>query len=47
MYTGPDANPFRAIFPPWPQFAEELRRMGMEYEANLIFEALESIGYRA
>jgi hypothetical protein len=47
MYTGPDSNPFMAIFPPWPHFAKALQQMGKQQEADLIFEALESIGYRA
>ncbi|HET9047492.1 MAG TPA: hypothetical protein VFN29_00800, partial [Chiayiivirga sp.] len=47
MYTGPDANPFKAIFPPWPLFAEELRKMGMHQQADLIQDALNSIGYTA
>ena len=46
MYTGPDSNPFMAIFPPWPHFVMELRRMGMNYEADLIQKALKSIGWR-
>jgi hypothetical protein len=36
-----------AIFPPWPHFAKALQQMGMQQEANLIFEALQSIDYRA
>jgi hypothetical protein len=44
MYTGPDSNPFMAIFPPWLLFAAELRKMGMYPQANLIQNALSSIG---
>ena len=47
MYTGPDSNPYMAITPPWPEFAVELRRMGMTDEANLIDDALASVGWRA
>jgi len=46
MYTGPDSNPYRAIHPPWPIFAMELRKIGMANEANLIEDALSSIGWR-
>lgn len=46
MYTGPDSNPYRAIHPPWPLFAVELRRMRMVSQAEMIERALRSIGWR-
>jgi hypothetical protein len=45
MYTGPDKKPYMAIHPPWPLFVIELRRMGMNAEADLIEDALNSIGW--
>jgi hypothetical protein len=46
MYTEPDSNPYRAIHPPWPIFAKELRKIGMIREAQIIEEALRCIGWR-
>jgi hypothetical protein len=46
MYTGPDSNPYMAVTPPWPLLVGELRRMGMNGEANLIAEALARTGWR-
>jgi hypothetical protein len=45
MYTGPDSKPYMAITPPWPSLPELLREMGMDHEADLIAEALASIGW--
>ena len=47
MYTGPDSNPYMAIHPPWPLLVIELRKMGMNAEADLIADALNDIGWRA
>ena len=44
MYTGPDPNPYMGVMPPWPLLVGELRQMGMTQEANLIAEALKSVG---
>ena len=44
MYTGPDPNPYMAITPPWPLFVVELRKMGMTGEADMIAQALQSLG---
>ena len=46
MYTGPDAEPYMAIHPPFPLFAKELHKIGMHREANIIEDALRSIGWR-
>jgi hypothetical protein len=47
MYTGPDSKPYMAIHPPWPLLVVELRKMGMHAEADMIADALESIGWHA
>jgi hypothetical protein len=44
MHTYPDSNPYMAIHPTWPLFAIELRKMKMVEEAEIIENALRSIG---
>lgn len=46
MYTGPDSEPFMAVFPPWPLFVVELRKMGLNNQADIIAKALNAIGWR-
>lgn len=45
MYTGPDSKPYMAIHPPWPLLVVELRNIGMFREAQIIENALRSIGW--
>ena len=44
MYTGPDLTPYRAIHPPWPIFAKELRNIGKVREAEMIEDILKRLG---
>ena len=46
MCTRPDSRPYKAIHPPFPIFAKELRKIGMYQEAEMIENALRSIGWR-
>ena len=43
LYTGPDSKPYMAIHPPWTVLIEELQKIGMSSELEIIKKALQNI----